>query len=100
MSCLREMVATNPRMGSALLFSLVVHAAFLFLFSLATWKVHTAMPSELHNPLLARIVTARPIDDRDNPESPSSQPVTTPAAEDKPGAVMAHEAKKGEVPIV
>jgi outer membrane biosynthesis protein TonB len=100
MTSLRHVITSNPRMGSALLFSILAHAAVLFLFSLATWHVRKAAPSELSNPLLARIVAPRTIDDRDTPEGRSRQPVTSPASEDRPGAVITRSAPEGEVPVV
>jgi len=100
MTSLRHVIASNPRMGSALLISILVHAAVLLLFSLATWHIRKAVPSELNNPLLARIVAARTIDDRDTPEGQSRQPVTSPAPEERPGAVITRSAPEGEIPLV
>ncbi len=100
MNSLRQIVAGNPRMGSALLASIVAHAAVLFLFSFATWQVRKAVPSEFSNPLLARIVAARTVDDHDTPEGQSRQPVTSPASEERPGAVITRNAPVGEIPRV
>jgi outer membrane biosynthesis protein TonB len=90
MNALRQIVAGNPRMGSALLGSALFHFAILVAVSyhLHTWHTRTASPSEFHDPLRARIVTETRVDEREEPSARPPAPVIRPAPQARPGAVI------------
>lgn len=100
MNSLRQSVAANPRMGPAVLGSILVHLAVLFLVSvhLSAWKPRRVAPSDFDNPLQARIVATAPAEEREQPSTPPQVPAAAPAREERPGAVITRPGPGAEIP--
>jgi outer membrane biosynthesis protein TonB len=101
MTPLPRFVADNPRMGSALLGSILFHAAVLILVSLQLNLLQTRKvpPSELNNPLLARLVAPTPTDTPESPPKAQLQaPVTSPVPDERPGAILSRPGPGLELP--
>lgn len=91
MTALPQYIAANQRIGSALLGSILLHAAVVALVSLylSLPAVRTVVPGDFQNPLRARLVA------QEKTELPESQPTVqaqapVPAAvpEPKPGTIL------------
>ena len=88
-------------MGSALLGSVLFHAAVLILVSLQLNLLQTRKvpPSELNNPLLARLVAVTPTDAPESPPKAQLQaPVTSPVPDERPGAILSRPGPGLELP--
>lgn len=100
MNALRQIVAENPRMGPALLGSILVHFAALFLASyyLGMWHTRRVVPSDFQDPLHARIVAAAKVEEREEPSTPDQAAVAEPAPQERPGAVISRPGPGAEAP--
>jgi outer membrane biosynthesis protein TonB len=100
MNALRQLVAGNPRMGSALLGSVLLHLLMLFAVSLQfnAWKPRRVAPSDFEHPLQARIVASAPREEREVPSTPPQASAPAPAPEERPGPVLARPGPGMEKP--
>jgi outer membrane biosynthesis protein TonB len=100
MNSLRQIVAENPRMGSALLGSILVHIAVLVVVSsyLSMWHTRRVSPSDFQDPLRARIVATAKVEEREVPSTLPEVPVADPAPQERPGAVISRPGPGPEAP--
>lgn len=101
MNSLRQFIAGNPRMGSALVGSILVHAAVLLAVShfLGMWQTRRVSPSDFQDFLRARIVAAVKIEEREEPSTPAQVPAAEPAPREKPGTVISQPGPGPEAPV-